>query len=208
MENNRETEKTKTGIGNAPDTGAEGQAPKQKARPFKHLGVVLRHRHAVLSHCVRAGIPLRGLLHDLSKFSPAEFIPSAKHFDGHRSPNELERQEYGYSLAWMHHKGRNRHHFEYWTDYDPRTKAMSPVKMPLKFLVEMFCDRVGASKTYKGKDYTDAAPYEYFAKGKAKDRMHPETAVQLEKLLVMLRDEGEKKTFRYIRKELLKKKDY
>lgn len=184
------------------------QTEKRKAHPFRHLAVITKHRHAVLVHCVKAGIPLRGLLHDLSKYSPSEFIPSAKHFAGTRSPNEIEREDYGYSLAWMHHKGRNRHHFEYWTDYHPVTKAMSPVKMPLVFVVEMFCDRVGASKTYKGGDYTDASPYEYFTRGKAKDRMHPETAALLEKLLIMLRDRGEKETFRYIRKELLKQKTY
>jgi hypothetical protein len=181
---------------------------KNKAHPFKHLRVVTKHRNAVFVHCVRAGIPIRGFFHDMSKFSPSEFIPSAKHFDGHRSPNELERAEYGFSYAWMHHKGRNKHHFEYWTDYNPVTKAMGPVKMPLKYVIEMFCDRVGACKTYKGKDYTDASAYEYFARGKAKDRMHPETAKLLERLLIMLRDEGEKKTFRYIRKELKKQKEY
>ena len=180
---------------------------KKRSHPLKHLRVVSRHRRAVFIHCVRAGIPWRGLIHDLSKYSPSEFIPSIKHFDGTRSPNELERADYGYSLAWMHHKGRNRHHFEYWTDYNPVTKAMSPVKMPTVFLIEMFCDRVGACKTYKGKDYTDASAYEYFMRGKAKDRMHPETAAMLDKLLTMLKDKGEKDTFQYIRKEV-RGKDY
>ena len=105
-------------------------------------------------------------------------------------------------------KGRNKHHFEYWTDYSPITKRMSPVKMPLRYVVEMFCDRVGACKTYKGKAYTSSDPYDYFMRGNAKNVMHPETAALLEKLLVMLRDDGEKKVFRYIRKELMKKRDY
>lgn len=179
-----------------------------KAHPFKHFRVVSKHRHAVMRHCFLAGIPLRGLLHDLSKFSPSEFIPSAKNFVGTRSPNEIEREKQGFSYAWMHHKGRNRHHFEYWTDYHPQTKQMMPVKMPTKFLIEMFCDRVAASKVYKGKDYDDSCPYEYFNRGSARKRMHEETAAMLEKLLIMLRDEGEKKTFRYIRKELRGKKDY
>lgn len=108
----------------------------------------------------------------------------------------------------MHHKGRNKHHFEYWTDYSPITKRMSPVKMPLRYVVEMFCDRVGACKTYKGKAYTSSDPYDYFMRGNAKNAMHTETAALLEKLLVMLRDDGEKKVFRYIRKELMKKRDY
>ena len=188
--------------------GKPSGTAKQKAHPFKHFRVVTKHRHAVMRHCFLAGIPLRGLLHDLSKYSPAEFIPSAKNFVGTRSPNEIEREKQGFSYAWMYHKGRNRHHFEYWTDYHPVTKAMTPVKMPMKFLIEMFCDRVAASKVYKGKDYHDGCAYEYFIRGSAKKRMHEDTAALLEKLLVMLRDEGEKKTFAYIRRELRGRKDY
>ena len=83
-----------------------------------------------------------------------------------------------------------------------------PIKMPLKYVIEMFCDRVAASKTYMKDKYTDAYPLEYFERGKSTRSIDPETSVLLEKLLIMLRDEGEKKTFRYIRKELKKHKDY
>ena len=76
-------------------------------------------------------VAVRGLLHDLSKYSPAEFIPSAKNFVGTRSPNEIEREKQGFSYAWMHHKGRNRHHFEYWTDYHPQTKQMMPIMISM-----------------------------------------------------------------------------
>lgn len=153
-----------------------------------------------MAHCFKAGIPIRGLLHDLSKFSPAEFIAGVKYYQGTRSPNEMERELFGYSSAWMHHKGRNRHHFEYWTDVNPATKQYEPVKMPVKFFKEMFCDRVAASKIYQGKKYTDSHPYDYFKRGKAGDKMHPETAKMLEKCLIMLRDEGEKATFEYIKR--------
>ncbi len=150
-------------------------------------------------HCFKAGIPLRGMLHDLSKFSPSEFIAGVKYFQGNRSPNEMEREVFGYSAAWMHHKGRNRHHFEYWNDVDPKTKRYAPVKMPIKFFKEMFCDRVAASKIYQGKKYIDAYPLEYFLRGNARLYMHKETAALLEKCLTMLRDEGEKATFKYIK---------
>ena len=85
---------------------------------FGHLKTVVVHRHKVLVHCCKAGIIKRGLLHDLSKFSPTEFCQGVKHYQGNRSPNEMEREIYGFSKAWLHHKGRNRHHFEYWTDYN------------------------------------------------------------------------------------------
>lgn len=118
---------------------------------IKHFRTITKHRHAVIRHCFRAGIPLQGLLHDLSKYSPTEFIPGARFWQGTRSPNEAEREKYGYSAAWLHHKGRNRHHFEYWSDYNPVERRVMPVKMPRKYVAEMFCDRVAASKIYQGK---------------------------------------------------------
>lgn len=173
---------------------------------FGHLSTVLRHKHCVFIHCCKAGIPLRGVLHDLSKFSPTEFIPGVKYYCGDKSPNVGEREEHGYSQAWMHHKGRNRHHFEYWTDYSPAVRAVGPVPMPAVFLVEMFCDRVAASKIYKGAEYTNSSPYEYYAAGTAKKQLHPETAAKLEKLLLTLRDRGEEQAFELCRYELLGKR--
>jgi hypothetical protein len=101
-----------------------------------------------------------------------------------RSPNEKERALYGYSPAWLHHKGRNKHHFEYWNDYDPVSKRVKPVKMPARYLAEMVCDRMAASKTYMKEDYSDSAPLEYFLKSavRKKDVMHPETAAKLTEL--------------------------
>lgn len=167
---------------------------------IKHFITITKHRHQVFIHAVKAGIPLRGLLHDLSKYSPTEFIAGIKFYKGTRSPNDGERAKYGYSQAWMHHKGRNRHHFEYWTDYVPGgIKVLKPVKMPLVFLKEMFCDRVAASKIYNKDKYTDADSYNYYMRGKDNRLIHPETAAMLEKLLTMLKDEGEEKTFKYIK---------
>lgn len=167
---------------------------------FGHLTTVMRHRQKVIYHCFKTGIPFQGLLHDLSKYSPAEFIQGVRFFKGDRSPNEAEREEFGYSSAWLHHKGRNRHHFEYWTDYNPKTKRVEPVKMPIVFVKEMFCDRLAASKIYQGKNYTDSQPIEYFRRGKANRSIHPETSELLESWLVMLSEKGEKETFRHIKK--------
>lgn len=177
---------------------------KSQSHPFKHLRTILRHRRAVFRHCVLAGIPWQGIKHDLSKFSPSEFIPSARHYDGTRSPNELERAEYGCSFAWMHHKGRNKHHFEYWTDYSPITKRMSPVKMPLRYVVEMFCDRVAASKIYNKDKYKDSDSLEYFKRGMNHYIMHPKTKELIYSLLTMLAEKGEDYTFAYIKENVLK----
>lgn len=166
---------------------------------IRHFKTVAKHKYIVFLLCVKAGIPWRGLMHDMSKFSPAEFGNGVKYFTGDRSPTELERREQGYSAAWMHHKGRNRHHFEYWTDYNYKTRKIEAVKMPVKYVKEMFCDRVAAGKVYLGKNYTNENPINYFLGGSAKTNMHPETALLLEDWLTTLRDKGEKAVFMKIR---------
>lgn len=80
---------------------------------IKHFCTITKHRHQVIKHCFKVGIGFQGLFHDLSKYSLFEFIPGVKNYQGTRSPNEAEREINGYSAAWLHHKGRNKHHFEY-----------------------------------------------------------------------------------------------
>lgn len=173
---------------------------------WKHLQTINRHRRQVRRHCFRVGLYRQGLMHDLSKYAPVEFLVGAKYFQGDKSPNDAERRDKGYSSAWLHHKGRNKHHLEYWIDYSPEgDHAMCGMKMPVRYVVEMFCDRVAACKIYHGDRYTDADAYEYYAHSKGHYMMHPETAALLEDMLKKLRDEGEDATFAYIRKEILKK---
>ncbi len=168
---------------------------------IKHFRTITKHRHKVMVHCFRAGIPIRGLLHDLSKYSPTEFWQGAKFYQGTRSPNAKERELFGYSKAWLHHKGRNRHHFEYWRDFNPTTKTTEPVEMPTKFFKEMVCDRIAASKIYNGKNYKDSDSIAYYHKESyLVCEIHPNTAAHLEKVLQMLADKGEKEVFEYLRK--------
>ncbi len=168
--------------------------------PIKHFVTITKHRHKVIAHCKKAGILWQGLRHDLSKYTPVEFIAGAKYYVGTRSPNEIEREKFGYSKAWLHHKGRNRHHFEYWQDAIPaEKKPLAPVEMPIKFAAEMFCDRVAASKIYKGENYTDASAWEYYAPNRDRLPMHPKTKAVLEQWLLTLRDEGEEKAFALVK---------
>ena len=169
---------------------------------INHFRTITRHRHAVIRHSLRAGILWQGLRHDLSKYTPTEFIQGVKYYAGTFSPNETERKIKGYSGAWLHHKGRNKHHFEYWTDYNPIERRVKPVKMPVRYVAEMFCDRVAASKIYQKEKYSDAHPIEYFERGKQNRFIHQETSDLLESWLLLLREKGEDYTFKYIRKEL------
>ncbi len=171
-----------------------------------HFKTITRHRHTVIAHSRLAGILFQGLRHDLSKYSPTEFIPGARFYCGDRSPNEEERALYGYSAAWLHHKGRNRHHFEYWSDYNVKTKEFGPVPMPPKYIAEMFCDRVAASKIYQGKKYTDKHPLEYFMRSKGRRPIDPNTSDTIEGLLRTLAEDGEDAAFAAVRKMLKESK--
>ena len=174
---------------------------------LEHLRTVNRHRHLVRKYCFRLGLYWQGLTHDLSKYSPTEFWRSAKYYQGYRSPNDQERLVNGVSLSWLHHKGRNRHHFEYWTDYGVSGEGIIGVEMPKKYVAEMFCDRLAASKVYRGQDFQPGDPYQFFQYGKKKRlRMHPATSELLETILIVLRDQGEDAAFDYVRREVLGKK--
>lgn len=171
-----------------------------------HFRTITSHKLLVMKYCFKVGLYRQGLLHDMSKYGPKEFLVGVKYYQGNRSPNEIERLETGVSSAWLHHKGRNRHHLEYWIDYDPTNGGkMSGMEMPVNYVAEMFCDRVAASRIYQKEKYTDAHPWQYFDRSRDHYLLHPKTAALLEKLLIMLRDEGEEKTFTYIRHEVLKK---
>lgn len=169
---------------------------------YKHLCTINEHKLEVGKNCFRCGLYKQGILHDLSKYSPTEFLVGAKYYQGTRSPNEAEREDIGYTSSWLHHKGRNKHHLEYWIDYDLSKKdgSMTGMKMPDNYIVEMFCDRVAASKIYKRENYTDRSALDYFLNGKSRGAMHPYVQKKIELLLTMLAEKGEDETFAYARK--------
>ncbi len=177
-------------------------------KPWQHFKTITRHKYLVMCGCFRVGLYLQGLTHDLSKYSPTEFWVGARYFQGNRSPNGAEREIKGYSEAWMHHKGRNRHHYEYWTDMSRETKTYEPVPMPRKYFVEMVMDRRAACMVYQGEKYTDASALTYFERSRERELMHPQTQMELRYILTMLKDEGEKETFRYLKNHVLKEKHY
>lgn len=176
---------------------------------WKHFKTITHHKLLVMKGCFAVGLYKQGLLHDLSKYSWAEFRTGVHYYAGTRSPNAAEKEAIGYSPAWLHHKGRNKHHFEYWIDVSSPAEnwKLIGIKMPVRYLAEMVMDRIAASKTYQGDAYTDASPYLYFSRSRDHLTMHPETKEELGKILLMLKDHGEKKTFAYIRK-LLRRGDY
>lgn len=175
---------------------------------IKHFLTVHEHRKLVRQGCFRIGLYYQGLTHDLSKFSPSEFFVGAKYYQGYRSPNNAEREKKGYSEAWMHHKGRNRHHYEYWNDYTPKPGGESHVvtnlRMPARYLAEMYVDRVSACMNYNKGHYKCDMPLKYYQRADYTNLIEDHTRAQLENLLKMLAVNGPEVTESYIRNVILK----
>lgn len=132
-----------------------------------HLNTINKHRWLVFKFSIRAGIPWRGLTHDLSKYSPTEFWEGVKYYQGYRSPILACIEDKGYSEARVHHLGRNKHHPQYW--YDEFAIIKEPI-IPYKYVAEMICDQISASITYHGKNWTPASVLEYW--NKVEERVH------------------------------------
>ncbi len=166
-------------------------------RTFAHLKTVHTHRKLVRQNCFACGLYKQGLLHDLSKYGLSELLPSTHYFQGYRSPYVKEKKVKGYSLGWLHHKGHNKHHWEYW--WDIIGGNWKPIMMPEEYVVESLCDRIAACKVYQKDQYKNSSAYEYFQMSNDGRYMHPCTATLMTRLLESIRDYGEAFTFKQIK---------
>ena len=165
-----------------------------------HFKLITKHRWIVFKLCTKAGLPWRGLVHDLSKYSPTEFIESSKYYVGYKSPIQVAREKREYSLAWLHHKGRNKHHEEYWYDFNAPVKA--PV-IPYKYTIEMLCDNLAAGIVYKGKEFKKDYPLWYWNNIKNKELFNPKMQAFFEDVFKEISEKGINQV---LNKENLKKK--
>lgn len=157
---------------------------------FRHFKKVCTHKHWVFYYCCKVGIPFQGLIHDLSKFSPIEFWESVKYYQGTSSPIDACKKENGWSAAWMHHKGRNKHHYEYFID--DLDNGGSPIQMPYKYAVELICDYLSAGRAYYGEDFTYKKEWEWWLNKRKKPlMMHKQTKGFIDNVLYQLTLERE-----------------
>ena len=182
-------------------------------KAWNHFKTITHHKILVLVGCFKIGLYKQGLLHDLSKYTPTEFLVGCKYYQGYMSPNNAERMDKGYSSAWLHHKGTSMgssqtmdHSIAKEDDNNGAKNGMTGMKMPIKYVCEMFIDRISASKNYQKEKYTDRSSLEYYEKSKDHYIINEDTAALLEYLLEMLVARGEKETFSFIKNELLKGK--
>lgn len=158
----------------------------------RHIWLVSKHKWLVFKLCCRIGLPWRGFMHDWSKFSPEEFFESVKYYNGKKSPITVCKMEKGYSKAWLHHKGRNKHHPEYWIDMSLPEKT---VIMPYKYAAEMVCDKMAAGIIYNQKDWTKNTQLEYYMKEREKSLIHPQIDKFMMAVFTQVSKEGIEKTY-------------
>lgn len=158
---------------------------------IKHFNLITHHKWIVFKLCCKVGKPWRGLLHDMSKYSPTEFLESAKYYVGSHSPITEAKKDKGYSEAWLHHKGRNKHHSEYWVDYN--APEVAPI-IPYPYAVEMICDKLAAGIVYEGKKWTKEYELEYWNKEKEKIEAHPKMKDFITAVMTEVAEQGIDKT--------------
>ena len=181
-----------------------------------HTETIVKHISIVKDLCYQMGISELGDSHDLSKFSTEEF-EIYKYANGKKSPHDIARDTLGVSPSWIHHKARNQHHWEYWTDFNSATPnddgtftiVCKCVKMPYERIIEMFCDFVGAGKVYDKGDWTVETPLNYWNKNCEGQRaMHSDSAKLIKKLLTTLAEKESLEefiTWYHINKDKLQK---
>ncbi len=152
-----------------------------------HFYTITKHRWIVFKLSIRAGIPWRGLVHDLSKYSWTEFWEGVKYFQGDRSPIFACVEDKGYSEARLHHRGRNKHHPQYW--YDEFAKIKEPI-MPYKYVAEMICDQLAASKTYEGKKWNNESISRYWNKVEENVHLNPRLKDMLREIYERIGKDG------------------
>jgi hypothetical protein len=155
---------------------------------FGHLKTILTHKKWVFYYMSKLGFPFRGFVHDFSKLSPTEFFEGVRFWDGKRSPVLVAKERLGISYAWLHHRGRNKHHYEYWIDKLDQGGVPQPI--PFKYVIEMVCDWFAAASTYDGVDRRNLYnhEYEWWMEKSKTAKIHPDTKKMIGKILWNFRE--------------------
>ena len=154
---------------------------------YGHFKTITTHKVKVMKLCFKCGLYKQGLLHDLSKYSPTEFWEGVKYFNGKHSPITDAKKDKGYSQAWLHHKGRNKHHTDYWVDLCAPDKT--PI-IPYQYVAEMLCDKLAAGMVYKGKDWTKEYELDYWLNERDKTLVNDQVEALITEFLTQVSKDG------------------
>lgn len=153
-----------------------------------HFKLITKHKWYVFKACRRAGITWRGIMHDMSKYSPTEFLEYGKYYTGKRSPVDECKEKTGRCAAWQHHKGHNPHHWDYWVDR--LSEGGVGTIMPYKYAVELICDCIGAGQAYEKEGWTFSSPYSYWSSKIPKQKIHPAIVQFVDCILWTMKEQG------------------
>lgn len=157
----------------------------------KHLALITHHKWVVFKLCCKIGEPWRGFWHDMSKYTPTEFRESCKYYVGTHSPITEAKKAKGYSEAWLHHKGRNKHHAEYWVDHT--APDVTPI-IPYHYAAEMICDKIAAGIVYQGENWTKEYELSYWEREKKTIQINDKMKQFINAIFIQLAEEGIDKT--------------
>jgi hypothetical protein len=135
---------------------------------WDYLKYVLEHKKNVFIECWKRGLYIHAFTHDLSKFSPIEFISYAKYFYGTKEEKAFSNFDHG----WLNHQRKNKHHWGYWVDSSGKALIM-----PQKYIKQMICDWEAM-----GRKFGDTAKW-YYLKNKENYILNPITIIYLEREL-------------------------
>lgn len=154
----------------------------------KYLKYVLRHKWYVMIECFRFGLIWRGIMHDMSKLRPSEFIPYANFFYGNGNDIRSRRDKSGYykptdtgdkefDFAWLFHQKRNSHHWQWWV-LPEDGGGLKVLEMSDVAILEMVCDWLGAGKAqgkFSPKNDKFKETRAWYSVNKEKMQLHPKT---------------------------------
>lgn len=156
---------------------------------LQYANYVARHKWFVFLAGLRTGAPLwRLIVHDWTKFSPAEWGPYVRRFYGGRPGVPVTGDDApDFRAAWLHHQHKNAHHWQHWVLRQDDGKIVA-LPMPEPFVREMVADWMGAGRAITGR--WSAAEWYRDGAGEAMD-LHPLTRTLAEALLLeMTHKEG------------------
>lgn len=138
---------------------------------WEYFKYIIGHKWNVGIECIKTGLYLHAITHDLSKFLPSEFIPYAKFFfskNRAKGYKQSDENDPNFQAGWNRHQKRNKHHWNYWVSVT-RKDEIIPIPMPEKYVKQMICDWRGMSRKFGG------TTIDYFISNREKMILHEET---------------------------------
>lgn len=141
---------------------------------FKYL---LKHKYWVAHMLFQRKLFIQGIMHDMSKFKPREFIKYAEHLSTNK---KLDIKE-----TWVNHIHVNKHHWQYWVLLSDEGN-MQALEMPENYVIEMIADWYSTTICEKGFDRLQENVFRWYMERKDKLFLHQKTRQFLEENIIIV----------------------